>query len=119
MRFLLDENISPKTAGYLKELGHEAVHVRDVGLKGAADSEIIGYAKDKGLILITVDRGFGNILDYPPKSHPGIIRLKLKYMPSSIVNSVLRSFLLKVELEEIQGNLVILEEGHYRLRKNP
>ena len=51
MKFLLDENISPKTVKFLKSLGFEAVHVRDVDLRGASDSEVIKFARENGLIL--------------------------------------------------------------------
>jgi len=117
MNFLLDENISPKTANFLKELGHDAIHLRDINLKGATDDEVIKYAKKHELVLITIDRDFGNILDYPPESHPGIIRLKLRYMPPRIVNSVLRIFLTELNPQDIYGNLAIVEENRYRLRK--
>ncbi len=117
MKFLLDENISPKTANFLKELGHDAIHLRDVNLKSASDDEVIKYAKQYKLVLITIDRDFGNILDYPPGSHPGIIRLKLQYMPSIIVNFVLKTFLEEVKPQDIYGNLAIVEENRYRLRK--
>jgi len=117
MKFLLDENISPKTAHFLKELGYNAVHVRDVKLKGASDEKIFEYAKQYNFVSITVDRDFGNILDYPPGTHPGIIRLKIRYMPSERVNSVLQNFLKELNIEDIRGNLAILEEDRYRLRK--
>ncbi len=38
MRFLADAGVSPKTVEFLKQLGHEAVHVRALGLQRAADS---------------------------------------------------------------------------------
>ena len=117
MKFLLDENISPKTVNFLKELGHDAIHLRDVNLKGAVDEDVINYATQHKLVLITIDRDFGNILDYPPGSHPGIIRLKLQYMPSRIVNFVLKTFLEEVKPQDIYGNLAIVEENRYRLRK--
>ena len=117
MKFLLDENISPKTAQFLKELGHYAIHVREVNLKGASDDKIFEYAKQHGLLLITIDRDFGNIMDYPPGTHHGIIRLKLRHMPSGKVNSVLQSFLAEINSEDIYGNLAILEEDRYRIRK--
>lgn len=117
MKFLLDENISPKTADFLRELGHDVMHLRDINLKGATDEKVISYAIKHGLILITIDRGFGNILDYPPGSHPGIIRLKLRYMPSKIVNSILKKFLKELNTQDICGNLAIVEKNRYRLRK--
>ena len=33
MRFLADAGVSPKTVEFLKRLGHEAVHVRSLGLQ--------------------------------------------------------------------------------------
>lgn len=117
MKFLLDENISPKTADFLKDLGHDVVHIRDVNLKGSTDDDIIEYAKKHGLVLITIDRDFGNIIDYRPGTHCGIIRLKLRYMPSKIVNLVLKTFLKELNPEDIYGNLAIVEENRYRLRK--
>ena len=85
MKFLLDENISHRTALFLNNLGYVALHLRDAGLKGATDEKVIGYAKRHEYVLITVDRDFGNILDYAPGTHPGIIRLKMRYMPSDAV----------------------------------
>jgi Domain of unknown function (DUF5615)/Protein of unknown function (DUF433) len=35
MRFLLDENLSPKLVELLGRDGHEVVHVRDIGLASA------------------------------------------------------------------------------------
>ena len=117
MKLLLDENISCRTALFLSDLGHDALHVRDAGLNGASDDAVIGYARKHGYVLITVDRDFGNILDYTPGTHPGIIRLKIRYMPAGTVNTLLRDLFEKVAFEEISGNLVIVEEGRYRIRK--
>jgi predicted nuclease of predicted toxin-antitoxin system len=33
MRFLADAGISPKTVEFLKQLGHEATHVRELGMQ--------------------------------------------------------------------------------------
>lgn len=91
--------------------------MREVGLRGATDQEVITYARKKDCVLLTIDRDFGNILDYPPGTHPGIIRLKIKFMPSKVVNSLLLRFFETVTPDEIAGNLVILEKDRYRVRK--
>ena len=41
MRFLLDQNLSPDIAGHLAALGHDAIHVRDRGLKEAPDEQVM------------------------------------------------------------------------------
>jgi predicted nuclease of predicted toxin-antitoxin system len=44
MRFLVDNALSPEVARGLSDTGHDAIHVRDIGLAAAADSEIFDHA---------------------------------------------------------------------------
>lgn len=58
-KFLIDENLSPKLASYLRTLGYPASAVREAGLTGSTDEEIITWAKAHEHIVITRDIGFG------------------------------------------------------------
>ncbi|MBI5621122.1 DUF5615 family PIN-like protein [Candidatus Gottesmanbacteria bacterium] len=58
-KFLIDENLSPKLAGFLRSLGYTASAVREVELAGSSDEEIVAWAKDHAHIVITRDLGFG------------------------------------------------------------
>jgi predicted nuclease of predicted toxin-antitoxin system len=49
MRFLIDANMPRFTAELLKRYNHEAVDVRDIGMAGAADSDIAAYAQQNRL----------------------------------------------------------------------
>ncbi len=40
MRFLIDEDLPRSTDNLLRQYGHEAIDVRDIGLRGATDTEI-------------------------------------------------------------------------------
>ena len=62
MRFLADAGVSPKTVDFLKQLGHEAVHVRTLGLARAADAELIHLARTDSSVVVTFDLDFGDIL---------------------------------------------------------
>ena len=45
MKFLIDNNLSPLLADALKAAGHDAVHVRDLGMQAAPDEEILERAR--------------------------------------------------------------------------
>lgn len=58
-KFLIDENLSPKVADFLRACGYLASAVREVGLTGSSDEEIVAWAKAHKHIVITRDIGFG------------------------------------------------------------
>lgn len=58
-KFLIDENLSPKLADFLRSFGYMASAVRDVELTGSSDEEIVTWAKTHEHIIVTRDIGFG------------------------------------------------------------
>jgi predicted nuclease of predicted toxin-antitoxin system len=58
MRFLADIGISSKTIDFLKQLGHDATHVRTLGLQRAPDAEIIQRAHVDRSVALTFDLDF-------------------------------------------------------------
>jgi predicted nuclease of predicted toxin-antitoxin system len=47
MKFLIDNNLSPLLAESLKAAGHDAVHVRDLGMQAATDPVVLGHARSR------------------------------------------------------------------------
>ena len=45
MRFLADAGISPKTVDFLRGTGHDAVHVRELGMQRAPDWFLVEMAQ--------------------------------------------------------------------------
>ena len=58
MKFIVDAQLPPALALLLCELGHEAVAVRDAGLREAEDGPIWQYALEHGAIIVTKDEDF-------------------------------------------------------------
>ena len=50
MRFLVDEDLPRSVSNLLRQHGHEAVDVRDIGLRGASDKEVAAYALNNGFV---------------------------------------------------------------------
>lgn len=53
MRFLVDEMFGPDVASRLGALGHDAVHVRDLGLGGAPDEDVLARAVAEERVVVT------------------------------------------------------------------
>jgi predicted nuclease of predicted toxin-antitoxin system len=58
VRFLVDAQLPPALAKWLREKGHQADTVRDVGLRDADDNAIWTYAGNGGAVLVTKDEDF-------------------------------------------------------------
>jgi predicted nuclease of predicted toxin-antitoxin system len=74
MKFIIDEDLSPRVARYLcQEFCFDAIAVRDRGLLGATDLEVLEYAFKEDRILVTA-----NIRDFEKLAagvevHAGIV----------------------------------------------
>lgn len=53
MKFLVDEMFSPAVARQLTDLGHDARHVRDLGLAGRPDDEVFDRATAEERVVVT------------------------------------------------------------------
>jgi predicted nuclease of predicted toxin-antitoxin system len=118
MKFLVDEDLPRSTAALVEQFGHIALDVRDVGLRGRPDEEVIAYAQQQGCCLLSADWGFANTLAYPPRDYPGIVILELP--PNATAKVILRllSTLLDQRgiVERLTGRLALVQFGRVRLR---
>lgn len=55
VRLLFDQNLSPRLPRLLENLYPESRHVREVGLRDAADGAIWNYAKANGFAIVSKD----------------------------------------------------------------
>jgi len=119
MRFLADAGISPKTVEFLKQLGHEAIHVRTLGLQRAPDVVIVERARAEDSVVITFDLDFGDILALGVLDKPSVILFRLSDQRADSVNQCL-SVVLAERFPDLQsGALILVEDTRYRVRKLP
>jgi predicted nuclease of predicted toxin-antitoxin system len=119
MRFLADAGISPKTVDFLKELGHEAVHVRTLGLARAMDAELVERARADSSVVVTFDLDFGDILALGVLDKPSVIICRLADERAESVNQRLAKVLAERVSDLESGALILIEDTRYRVRRLP
>jgi predicted nuclease of predicted toxin-antitoxin system len=119
MRFLADAGISPKTIEYLRAIGHDAVHVRDVGMQRADDRSIADRARAEERILLTFDLDFGSVLALGVSNSPSVVIFRLSDERAEAVNRSLDAVLAEQEASLQAGALVLVEDARYRVRLLP
>jgi len=73
MRFLIDNALSPVVAEGLRQTGHDAIHVRDLGLAAADDGTIFEHADRDKRVIVSADIDFGTILAMRNVARPSAI----------------------------------------------
>ena len=118
MHFLIDADLPRKVTELLRRHGHEAVDVRDIGLRAAPDAEVAAYARRQGLCLISGDFGFANIRNYPPEDYAGLVVLQLpRNATAKMILNLVDAMLGQPQvLNRLSGRLAIVEFGRIRLR---
>lgn len=99
------------------ERGHDVVDIKEKGLEKLSDPELFQLAQNHGRILITMDKDFSSILLYPPGEHYGIIVVKLYRLKVAEAAKIFIDAINELKPEDISGNLVIIDRGKTRIRK--
>lgn len=117
MKFLADHCLSLRTVNFLRDKEFSITTLKELNKHKLADPEVLSLAIERDEILITEDKGFGNIFDYPLYSHKGILVIITKTRKREMLHITLKKFLLGTSFEEIAGKLIILEDNLIRIRQ--
>jgi len=112
-------NLSPSWVQRLERHGFEAVHWSILGAATAPDDEILAWANEHHLVVITNDLDFSAILAASAGATPSVVHIRLQDLLSdSAVNSVANA--VAAYREEIEGGaLLSIDEGGTRVRMLP
>lgn len=78
MKFIVDAQLPPALAAWLREKGHDAVAVREVGLHEAGDGAIWSYARKEAAIVVTKDEDFALLAAAAPEARILWVRIGMQ-----------------------------------------
>lgn len=117
-QFLIDENLSPLLARYLRQLKYRAQATRELGLKGKSDEEIFSLCEKKKRIIITGDLDFGEMF-FRHFGRVSIILLRSRLQSTKHVVKILANLHQQRIFQTVEASnfLVIASEKDVRVRK--
>ena len=116
---LLDQGLPRSTTGHLRQAGVEAIHVGDIGLARASDTAILEHARERGLIVVTLDADFHRELAFSRAALPSVIRIRMEGLRGPGVAQLLLLVLERCREELDRGALVSVSEAGIRVRRLP
>ena len=120
MKFLVDNNLSLLLADALKAAGHDAAHLRDLGMQAATDHVVLEHARADERILVSADTDFGGLLAWSGASTPSVILIRrLAGRRAAEQAAIILANLDQVADDLTAGAIVVLHEDSLRVRRLP
>ena len=118
-KLLLDANLSPITAEFVRTLKFGVKSLIEEGLYNLEDGEVIELAKREKRVTVTFDSDFSELWYFKEKGKIGIIHLRLKDQTVENVNLILKDLFVKSKLinKKTVNELIIVKEKSFRVIK--
>ena len=117
MKIKLDENIPGAVAGVLRSRSHDVDTVLEESLGGRDDPTVLSAAVAEGRLLLTLDRGFGDVRAYPPGTHPGIIVMRPDDQRVPTVVAMVEMIVDHHDVDELAGCITVVQRNVLRVRR--
>ena len=111
----LDENVPDSVGSALMAAGHDVARARDQRLAGSVDEHLLAVATREGRAVISLDRGFTNILQHAPEQAAGIVVIRLHAQTLPLVRQVAVRLGQLLHESSVNGRLWVLDEARLRI----
>jgi predicted nuclease of predicted toxin-antitoxin system len=119
IRILLDQGLPRSTAYHLQDDKWEILHVGDIGLSKAKDTELIEYAREDRRVIITLDSDFHAFLAVTNANSPSVVRIRIEGLKGPDVAMLIRQIWPKIKIFVWQGAMVTVTEKSIRIHELP
>jgi predicted nuclease of predicted toxin-antitoxin system len=109
MRLILDQGLPRDAAAFLRQNGWDCVHVGELGMARAEDTEIVQFSRDRNAVIVTLDADFHALLATSMASGPSVIRLRSQGLDGQAVATYVIRTAQRFAAELGQGCLITVK----------
>jgi predicted nuclease of predicted toxin-antitoxin system len=106
---VLDQGLPRDAAVLLRDLGHECIHVGEIGMWNAAADAILAFASGKQATVVTLDADFHAILAVSGASRPSVIRFRVQGLRARETVVLIRRVLAVFANDLLRGALITVK----------
>lgn len=119
MRFLADMGVDIRVVEWLRGEGHDAVHLRELGMHRAEDDAIRAKALAEDRIVVTFDLDFGTLATLAQDQAARVVLFRVSNARLSRVIERLGVVLSAAEDALARSAVVLVEDTRLRIRYLP
>jgi predicted nuclease of predicted toxin-antitoxin system len=131
MRLLLDQGLPRTTVAAFQANAFQndafqvsdptlhAEHVGDIGLATSDDKTILTYARERGMVVVTLDADFHSQLALSGAGGLSVIRIRIEGLKSTELANLLVRVLAQCKASLVSGAMVTVTETSVRVRNLP
>jgi predicted nuclease of predicted toxin-antitoxin system len=114
LKFLCDADVDRPLVDRLRDEGHDVLYMAEIK-KDSADEEVLKVANENGAVLITRDKGFGELVFRQGLSTHGVLLLRLAGLPMG-ERSALLARAVHEHSAKFRGAFSVLTRSGLRIR---
>ena len=115
MNLLADESVDSAVVQRLREDGHDVVYVAELS-PSVEDEQVLRQAKVENALLLTADKGFGELVFRQRLVQSGVILLRLAGLANATKAEVVAQ-VFRERATELVGAFSVIRPGQVRIRR--
>lgn len=111
--------ISESVALWLKNMGHDAIHLNEENLYSLQDKFILEKAMNENRIILTADMDFGQLLALNKPQQASVIQFRVSDFTPANIRDKLKLLFEKFSDQLDRDFIITIEDNRIRFRKLP
>jgi predicted nuclease of predicted toxin-antitoxin system len=116
MNLLADENVDRAIVERLRQDGHAVHYVAEL-VAGVSDDVVLATANERGALLLTADKDFGELVFRQRRVTTGVVLVRLAGLSPTGKAAIVASNVAK-HAQELPGNFTVISAGSVRIRRS-